>query len=87
MTAASVILNVLSWYAPHQPRGMRDGVNLGAARIGSRRGIWTAAVFLISIPLAFINVQLAQYSWMLIIVARVMLPRRSRSRVSRVSRV
>ncbi len=63
------LLNVAVWiYASHRNRLVESTLTLQSTRRETLRSLTAPAVFLISIGLAFINNDLAKYSWLLIAI-------------------
>ena len=71
MVVASVLSGLVWWYASGENRLVDPGLNPQERRRRLSSPITMAAIFLLSIALAFINDDLARASWLLLIPAAV----------------
>ncbi len=70
-----LLLTAVWWYATSGHRLVDDGLDLGAIRAWSVRGLAISLVFLISIVVSFFSVEAAMYSWLLLFVVDFVLLR------------
>lgn len=69
VSAASLLLTAISWYAANRGHLTASGLDEADARHGRVQGLAVPAVFLISIAVSFFSVSAAMYSWLLLLVA------------------
>lgn len=72
-----LMMNVMWWYASSGHRLLVEGLSPEAVRQGHLRMITPPALFLLSIPFAFISPQIPQLIWMLAMILRPSFPRRA----------
>lgn len=78
MVLTSAILTLMWWYVSRQRRLMHDNVNERMVRYYLLRGFTTSGVFLLSIPLAAVNVDMTRCFWLVLIPAHHLLAGRYR---------
>jgi hypothetical protein len=70
------LINLLIWlYATRDRRLVDADLDAGLIRRHRLRGLVAPLVFFLSIPLSFVSMDAAYYSWLLIIVAQLALRR------------
>jgi len=75
VSAASLLLTLISWYATSGRRLTGPELDEGVMRHHRARGLAVPAVFLLSIAISFFSVRAAMYSWLLLLVANPILRR------------
>lgn len=79
VTAVGSMSTFLWWHVSHTPGLLEPDTPARYVRHSQLRGISGTAVFALSIPVALLSVNAAQYMWLLLVPARMLLSRRYRS--------
>jgi uncharacterized membrane protein len=76
VSAASLLLTLISWYATNRGHLTPPDPDEGDTRHGRVQGLAVPVVFLLSIAVSFFSVAAAMYSWLLLLVVGPLLQRR-----------
>ena len=75
VSAASLLLVSISWYATNRSRLTDPTLDERATRHGRIQGLAVPVVFLLSIAISFLSVEAAMYSWLLLFAVDPLLRR------------
>jgi uncharacterized membrane protein len=75
VSAASLLLTLISWYATNRGHLTAPDPDEGDTRHGRVQGLAVPVVFLLSIAVSFFSVAAAMYSWLLLLVVGPLLQR------------
>jgi hypothetical protein len=80
VSAASLLLTSISWYATRGGRLTAPDLDGGRARHERVQGLAVPAVFLLSIAVSFFSVRAAMYSWLMLLAVDTVIVRRRLAR-------